>query len=183
MSDVSIVLVVLLVAALLWQPGYTRWGWYGGGGIIGLVLLILLILILTGSIHVAHAADLYAQTPPPPVLVQPVVKLDPPALVAIGAFAAGLTQIIKMGTPIPDGWGLWIVSAVALAAILGWAITFEAAFSRDLIWPYLNAWLNTVFAAGGIFGIVRAMTPAQATSLQRPPAGLAQHHTEGGPGD
>lgn len=182
-TEILLIIIVLLLAGAFWQPTYTRYGYWGGGGIVGVVLLILLLLLLTGNLHIAGAQALGTDIQPgQTVTIQPVVKLDPPAMVAIGLFAAGVTQVAKMGGRVPDGWGLWIVVFVSLAANMLWAFSNEVRFERELLWPYSMAWLNTVFTAGGVFGIVRAVSPAQATSLRRPPAGLGQHHTEGGPG-
>ncbi len=51
MSIIWVLVIVLIVLALVGQPGfgYHQMGWYPSGG-IGLVLVILLVLLLVGRI-------------------------------------------------------------------------------------------------------------------------------------
>lgn len=160
-------LIILLILLLLGAfPAYNQWGWAGPSPIALLALIIILILVLKPSL--VYGMELMQQVPQ--VIVQPVIKIDPPAILAIGGVTATVTQLIKLGTSIPDKWGLWICLLISVLTVIGWGFSNETAWSPALVWPYMTAIISTWSTAIGIFGIVRAVNPADPQRTTRAPS-------------
>ena len=45
---IMVVVILILFGAVGWGPSYSRYGYWGGGGLLGFLLLVLLILWLAG---------------------------------------------------------------------------------------------------------------------------------------
>lgn len=170
MNLIVALLAVLLVAALLTQPAYTRYGWYGGGGIWVIVLVVLLFLVLTGNVHAAslEAPDVSSVSP------LPTNPLDANAIMLIGVPVVGLTQLSKW-MAIPDQWGPLVVLIFATAGVTLWAWAYGGFHQYDAF-NYFVATISVALQAAGIYGFTRA-TASAITATKSPPPGAGQSVT------
>lgn len=82
--------------------------------------------------------------------------MDPTAILAIGLMVSGVVQLLKL-SPLPTT-GLipvGLVLGISAFGVLIWAVSFEPAFERHLLWSYLTGWLAVSTTAAGAWGLTR----------------------------
>lgn len=97
-------------------------------------------------------------------------------IAVVSAAVVALTQLCKWLRVVDDHRGPLVVLALAALGVALWAVSFETAFTRQLLWPYFAAWIVVATSAAGVFGFTRA-APEAITSTKAPPAGAAQSPT------
>lgn len=76
------------------------------------------------------------------------------AVLAIGIVVSSVSQLIKKYSPV-EGRQILIVSALlSLLCVIAWGITYENAVMRQLIWPYIAAWVAVTVTATGVYEVV-----------------------------
>ncbi|HEV8639435.1 MAG TPA: hypothetical protein VG370_34940 [Chloroflexota bacterium] len=87
-----------------------------------------------------------------------------------------LTQLSKWMRLVQDRHGPLVVLGLSAAGVVLWAVSFEAAFSRAMIWPYFAAWIVVATSSAGVYGFTRAL-PEAVTATKTPPAGAGGQPT------
>lgn len=77
------------------------------------------------------------------------------AVVAIGVVVSGASQLAKQFKLFKGRKVLLFSLVVSLFAVLAYGVSFEPAFSRQLIWPYLNAWVAVTGTSIGVYEMTK----------------------------
>jgi hypothetical protein len=91
------------------------------------------------------------------------------AVLTISAAVVGLTQLIKFSKVVPDSYGLYVSVGLAALGVAVWGVSQPVVY-RTEAFDYFAGWIAVATSASGVFGIARAVTPAEPTKGRRPPA-------------
>lgn len=93
--------------------------------------------------------------------------LDAKALAIIIAAVVGFVEIAKFGG-LPQRFGVLAVVVFSIIGVLTWAYSYSA-LTRENTFDLFAGIANVMVGSAGVYGFVRAATPAQLTSTHRPP--------------
>ena len=95
-------------------------------------------------------------------------QLTAEELAGIVAVVVGFTELIKLSKYIPERYGLGIAAIVAALGILAYVSSKpELALNRQVIWPFVSAYLVVITAAAGVYGVVRESRGGDVTDASR----------------
>lgn len=92
------------------------------------------------------------------------MSLTPEAMLAIGVVVAGATELVKRFGNLTGISVLLVCASISIIALFAWGVTYEPAFNRTLIWPYVAAWVGLTTTATGMFEVVKAVVRGNTTN-------------------